>query len=188
MVSKFIVQHNVSILVADHLGQLFKHIFPDSQIACSYACAKTKTFCIINKAFQPYYHKQIIGYCKSHSFTVGHDGSNDTGVQKMNPIAVRIFDTNRSNTNDAFSIYIGLSVEDVCVGCYYWFDRSTEREGNLSEYFHFCNEEYQAVLKHLSVRWLSLEKCAVKVLRKFPSLKSCFLSAHFSDGRFERLN
>ena len=188
MVSKFIVQHNVSILVADHLGQLFKNIFPDSQIACSYACAKSKTFCIINKAFQPYYHKQIIGCCKSHSFTVGHDGSNDTGVQKMNPIAVRIFDTNRSNTNDAFSIYIGLSVEDACVDCYYWFEKSTKHEGNLFEYFDFCDQEYQAVLKHLSVRWLSLEKCAVKVLRKFPSLKSCFLSAHFSDGRFQRLN
>ena len=175
-------------MVADHLGQLFKHIFPDSQIACSYACAKTKTFSIISKAFQPYYHKQIIGCCKIHSFTVGHDDSNDTGVQKMNPIAVRIFDTNRSNTNDAFSICIGLSVEDVCVDCYYWFDKSTEREGNLFECFDFCDQECQAVLKHLSVRWLSLEKCAVKVLRKFPSLKTCFLSAHFSDRRFQRLN
>ena len=98
MVSNFIVQHNLSISVADHLGQLFKNIFPDSQIASSYACAKTKTFCIINKAFQPYYHKQTIDYCKNHPFTVGHDGSNDTGVQKMNPIAVRIFDINRSKT------------------------------------------------------------------------------------------
>ena len=47
---------------------------------------------------QPYYHKQIIDHCKNHSFTVGHDGSNNTGVQKMNPIAVRIFDINRSKT------------------------------------------------------------------------------------------
>ena len=98
MVSNFIVQHNLSISVADHLGQFYKNIFPDSQIASSYTCAKTKTFCIINKAFQPYYHKQIIDYCKNHPFTVGHDGSNDTGVQKMNPIAVRIFDINRSKT------------------------------------------------------------------------------------------
>ena len=98
MVSNVIVQHNLSISVADHLDQLFKNIFPDSPIACSYACTKTKTFCIINKAFQPYYHKQIIDYCKNHPFTVGHDGSNDTGVQKMNPIAVRIFDINRSKT------------------------------------------------------------------------------------------
>ena len=209
MVSNITVQHNLSISAADHLGQLFKNIFPDSQIASSYACSKTKTFCIINKAFQPYYHKQTIDYCKNHPFTVGHDGSNDTGVQKMNPIAVRIFDINQSktvseyfysmcltdgenagraynnfekidsifqsdeipwqncailsvdttkamvgrrnsvgsrfleknpnffiggcscylahiaasNTNDAFSKCIGLNVEDVCVDCYYWFDK-----------------------------------------------------------------
>ena len=73
---------------------------------------QTKTFCIINKAFQPYYHKQIIDYCKNHPFTVGHDS--DTGVQKMNPIATS--------------------------------------------------------------------------LKKFPSLKSYFLSEYFSDGRFQRLN
>ena len=57
---------------------------------------QTKTFCIINIAFQLYYHKQIIDYCKNHPFTVGHDS--DTGVQKMNPIAVSIFDFNRSQT------------------------------------------------------------------------------------------
>ena len=56
------------------------------------------------------------------------------------------------------------------------------------EYFDFCEQDYQNILKHLSVRWLSLEKCAVKVLKKFPSLKSYFLSEHFSDGRFQRLN
>ena len=93
-----------------------------------------------------------------------------------------------SNANDAFSKCIGLNVEDVCVDCYYWFDKSTKRKGKLLEYFDFCDQKYQAVLKHLSVRWLSLEKCAVRVLKKFPSLKSYFLSEHFSDGHFQRLN
>ena len=93
-----------------------------------------------------------------------------------------------SNANDAFSKCIGLNVEDVCMDYYYWLDRSTKRKGKLLEYFDFCDQEYQAVLKHLSVRWLSLEKCEVKVLKKFPSLKSYFLSEHFSDGRFQRLN
>ena len=38
------------------------------------------------------------------------------------------------------------------------------------------------------MRWLSLEECAVRVLKKFPCLKSYFLSENFSDGRFQRLN
>ena len=50
------------------------------------------------------------------------------------------------NTNDAFSKCIGLNVEDVCVDCYYWFDKSTKRKGKLLEYFDFNDQEYQAVL------------------------------------------
>ena len=55
-----------------------------------------------------------------------------------------------SNANDAFSKCIGLNVEDVCVDCYYWFDKSTKRKGKLLQYFDFCHQEHQAVLKHLS--------------------------------------
>ena len=88
----------------------------------------------------------------------------------------------------AFSKCIGLNIEDVCVDCYYWFDKSTKCKGKLLEYFNFCDQEYQAVLKHLSVHWLSLEKCTVRVLKKFPTLKSYFLGEHFSDGCFQRLN
>ena len=51
-----------------------------------------KTFVIINKAFEPY----LVNYCKSNPFSAGHDGSNDTSVQKMNPVAVRIFDIKSS--------------------------------------------------------------------------------------------
>ena len=92
MVTNFIVQHNLPIATADHLAQLFKNVFPDSKIAASYASAKTKTFAVINKAFEPYCHSYLVNHCKSNPFSAGHDGSNDTSVQKMNPVAVRIFD------------------------------------------------------------------------------------------------
>ena len=68
------------------------------------------------------------------------------------------------------------------------FDNSTKCKEKLLEYFDFCDHEYQAVLNHFSMPWLSLEKCAVRVLKKFSSLKSYFLSEHFSDGCFHRLN
>ena len=76
-----------------------------------------------------------------------------------------------SNDIDTSSKCIGLNVEDIFVDCYYWLDKSTKRKGKLLEHFELYDQEYQAVLKHLSVRWLSLEKSAVKVLKKFPSLK-----------------
>ena len=46
-----------------------------------------------------------------------------------------------NNANDAFSKCIGLNVEDVCVDCYYWFDKSTKRKGKLLGYFDFCDQE-----------------------------------------------
>ena len=124
MVSNFIVRHNLSISAADHISQLFKNVFPDSQIASSYAQAKTKIFCIINKAFQPYYHKQIIDHCKNHPFTVGHIRSNDTGVQKMNPVAVRIFDINRSKTVSEHSYIMCLTDGENAGKAYKSFEKT----------------------------------------------------------------
>ena len=71
---------------------------------------------------------------------------------------------------------------------FYWFDKSTKRKGKLIEYFEFCDQEYQSVLKHLSVRWLSLECCLLRILKKFPSLRSYFASEDFRDERFQRLH
>ena len=73
------------------------------------------------------------------------------------------------------------------VDLFYWFDKSSKRKGKLKEYHEFCNQEYREVLKHLSVRWLSLEKCLNRAVLKHISLKSYFESEHFADERFQRL-
>ena len=51
---------------------------------------------MINVAMGPHYHKYLIEHCKSNPFSLGVDGSNDTGVEKMNPVTIRIFDVNQS--------------------------------------------------------------------------------------------
>ena len=71
---------------------------------------------------------------------------------------------------------------------FYWFDKSTKRKGNLVEYFEFCDQEYQSVLKNLSLRWFSLECSLASILKKFPSLRSYFVSEDFRDKRFRHLN
>ena len=97
-VKKFLVQHNLPLATADYLGPLFKSIFPDSQIAQSYGCARQKTSDIINVAFQPYCHNYLVEFCKNNPYSVSHDGSNDTGVRKMDPVCIRTFDIKRSKT------------------------------------------------------------------------------------------
>ena len=41
------------IAAVDHLSALVKEYFPDSKIVKSYLRAKTKTFCILNRAIYP---------------------------------------------------------------------------------------------------------------------------------------
>ena len=175
---------------------------------------------------QPLHHIVLI-ILSNNPYSVGHDGFNNTGIQKMNPGSISLFDVKRSkavsdhffnmcltegkdsaksykkfeviatsfeneqfpwnncvsssvdNTNamvgrnnsvasrfldknpacfvagcpchlahiaastanDAFSINVGVNVEDVCVDCYYWFDKSTKRKGKLTEYLEFCNQD-----------------------------------------------
>ena len=92
-ISTLLAHHNIPIVVADHLSPMFKNIFPDSQITKMYLCARTKTACILNGALDKELQASLIQTMKHSPYSLATDGSNDTGLQKMNPLTVRIFDT-----------------------------------------------------------------------------------------------
>nr|XP_043872485.1 uncharacterized protein LOC122761339 isoform X2 [Solea senegalensis] len=89
------VQHNVPFAVADHISLLYKECFKDSPTAPNVKSASTKTACIINKAVAPRIRNGLVTKMRKNPFTLVTDGSNDTGLEKMNPITVRIFDTTK---------------------------------------------------------------------------------------------
>ena len=60
----------------------------------------------------------------------------------------------------------GLNVENVLIDLYYWFDKSSKQKGKLLEYFEFCDQEYQNILKHVFTHWLSLEHCIERALKE----------------------
>ena len=93
-----------------------------------------------------------------------------------------------TEANDAFTDVLGINIEDVLIDLFYWFDKSSKRKGKLSEYFELCDQDYQKVLKYASTRWLSLERCVERALKKFPTLKAYFFSESFPDQRFKRLD
>ena len=94
--TNFLVQHNLPLATADNLSSLFKEVFPDRSTTKNYASRRTKTTSIINEAFAPHCREYLIQHCKTHPLSVGTDGSNDTGLEKMNPVCLQIFDINRS--------------------------------------------------------------------------------------------
>ena len=55
-------------------------LFPDSDIAKSYASRRTKTTCIINGAFAPSYQQALVERMRVKPFSIAIDGSSDNGL------------------------------------------------------------------------------------------------------------
>ena len=70
----------------------------------------------------------------------------------------------------------GFSVEDLVIDVFFWFDKSTKRKAALAEYCSFCDADYRQIVKHVSTRWLSLEKAVSRLLQQHAALKSYFAS------------
>ena len=63
-----------------------------------------------------------------------------------------------------------------CIDIFYYFDKTTKRKNALQGYAEFCDQEYRDILKHINVRWLSLERAAERILLQYSSLRGYFLS------------
>ena len=90
-----IIAHpNAALCLADHKGPMLRASITDSQIVKGYHCARTKTACILNYALALYLIDELVSSMKQMSYSLSVDGSNDTGLSKMNPLTVRIYDAN----------------------------------------------------------------------------------------------
>ncbi|CAB4036850.1 PREDICTED: uncharacterized protein LOC107326933 [Paramuricea clavata] len=78
---------NVPLAFHDNLSP----VFPDSKIASKYRSASTKATCMLNEAVAPMLIEDLLQSMKLHPFSLSVDGSNDEGLEKMNPLTVRIF-------------------------------------------------------------------------------------------------
>ena len=87
----------------------------------------------------------------------------------------------------AFATVTGFDIEDHCVDLFYWFDKSSKRKSILKEYYEFCDSECEEFIKYVSTRWLFLERCVNRELKKYAGLKSYLLSEGLHDKRFKRL-
>ena len=98
---------NIPLAFHDKLSPMIRSIFPDSRIASDYHSASTKATCMLNLAVAPILIENLVESMKSHPFSISTDGSNDTGLEKMNPATVRIYDFKTSCVSTRFM--------DMCV-------------------------------------------------------------------------
>nr|XP_042912499.1 zinc finger BED domain-containing protein 5-like [Parasteatoda tepidariorum] len=101
--TNFIVQHNLPLSVADHVGQLFKRMFPDSNIAAKFKCARKKTTEIC-KSLAETTQNNLCSIMRNGKFSLATDGSNSSG-DKLFPLVVTFFDdTNGRIKTTLFSL------------------------------------------------------------------------------------
>ena len=77
-----------------------------------------------------------------------------------------IFHNAACKFGSAFATVTGFDNEDHCVDFLYWFDKSSKRKSILKEYYEFRNCECEDFIKYVSTRWLCLERCVNRELKK----------------------
>ena len=86
----FVSKHNLAFLSSDHATKLFKVMFPDTEIAKRFSCARTKTTAIVKVGLAPHFTKRVID-SMSTPFSLLMDESNDK-TDKSCIILVRVLD------------------------------------------------------------------------------------------------
>ena len=87
---------NVPLVFHDLLSSAIRNSFTDSKIASKYHSASTKATCMLNVAVTPALVEDFLESMRVRPYSLSVDGSNDTGLLKMNPITVKIYDINCS--------------------------------------------------------------------------------------------
>ena len=60
LMAYFLVEHNLAIVLADHIPQSNLAQYPDSAIASRFKCARTKTTVLINKVLAAEIHREVM--------------------------------------------------------------------------------------------------------------------------------
>ena len=93
---------NIPLAFHDKLSPAIRSLFSDSKTASDYHSASTKATCILNLAVAPVLVQELIENMRAHPFSVSIDGSNDTGLEKMNPVTVRIYNLKENSVSTRF--------------------------------------------------------------------------------------
>ena len=85
-----LVQHNTFFRISDHLSEIVNNEFVGCIAGKEYQCHRTKTGAIVNCIGNDFF-EQLKSSMQESPYSLMLDASNDTGIEKMFPITVRIF-------------------------------------------------------------------------------------------------
>ena len=97
-----LAENNIPLAFADKLSAILPSIFLDSKIAKEYKMGKTKASCILNESLAPHFLQQTVAIMKTDFCSLSTDNSNGSGLEKMNPVTVHLFDINTNMVGTRF--------------------------------------------------------------------------------------
>ena len=144
----------------------------------------------------------------THCVSVGLDNTNGN-MGNRNSVKSRVLQKNAScfiagcschlahipakKGGSAYSQTSKCDIEDHMVDLYYYFKGSTRRKGSLTEVLDFSGMVWESLGKYVTTRWLSLEQCADKEVKKeLPVLNvlrgnfwfNCFINNFVLNGTY----
>lgn len=101
----FLAEHNLPFLVMDHLSDVIASACPDSQIAASIQCKRTKATSIVNNVFGTFFYDSLAETLKKTCFSVIIDETTDVAAVKEMCVMTRFYN---EETNKVDSRFFGL--------------------------------------------------------------------------------
>ena len=86
-----VIQHNSFYNIIDHLASVIRQKFSESKSAGKFTCGKTTTVAFAN-FIGDYFVEELKQGMQENPSRIMLDGNNETGLQKMYPITVRIYE------------------------------------------------------------------------------------------------
>nr|XP_014353788.1 PREDICTED: uncharacterized protein LOC106706833 [Latimeria chalumnae] len=98
----FLAEHNIAMRAADHLTDVLKDIFKDSNIAQNLSFGRTKATAISKNIIGSCYFEEFSEILKRKKFSILIDESTDIGTVKMLCIVMHFFDDNTKSVQTRF--------------------------------------------------------------------------------------
>lgn len=98
----FITEHNISLRTSDHLVQMFKSIFPESEVVKTMSCNRTKATALVSQVIGKNAFENLIFRMKNQYFSILIDESTDKSSIKHLALVVRIIDLPKFVVKDEF--------------------------------------------------------------------------------------
>ena len=109
----FVVEHNLPFAVMDHLSDVVKDVFPDSNIASKFKSKHTKTRSIIKNVLAKQFRCDIIKTLRNIKFSIIINESTDISSKKQLAVVVRFFCHKELKVQSQFLCLIHVTQSDA---------------------------------------------------------------------------